>query len=592
MLNKKFITTPLVPEELRVPLTEVPAHKPSIFRIFGIGWSIFLLIHFALRARIRRRSNPREMAIRIRKLFEELGGMWIKLGQVLSMRNDLFSPEFCNELLQLQDQAFAFPSEVAHRMIEESLGCRISHVFDHFEEKPFAAASLSQVHKAFLREQCVWVAIKVQRPFASAIFRYDFGFLSLAFRGLELVGFAKHFHWGEMLCEIKTFMEEELDYRHEASEMKKMRKLLKEHKIYVPKVFTKFATRTLLVSEFLPAVFMSDYVKMSRNNPQRVAAWLDENQLDPKKIARRLLQSLMRQMFEDYSFHGDLHPGNIILLRKNRLALIDFGNTGSFDKDFVSRYDQYTRAMASGNLSTAADMFLLFAGSIPIVDTAEVKKEVVKALQEAQRRSSITNLPFQEKSLAATSAEINALVLRYKFDMNWSLLKMGRTFAAVDQTIGVLNPQIDYVKETRRYYLSSAARRKGSNLQAISGLMQKISDLSNVIMPIVASRAIQFKGTLTHGARIAAFLLRLVSVGLGVALIVFLWGYFYQHHHRIIQTYHDSHHNEFTAFIEHIPHVPMIGVLVTGLALIKLTRFIQTMKKAPVRLPGNAAANN
>ena len=93
MLNKKFITTALVPEELRVPLTEVPAHKPSIFRIFGIGWSIFLLIHFALRARIRRRSNPREMAIRIRKLFEDLGGMWIKLGQVLSMRNDLFSPE-------------------------------------------------------------------------------------------------------------------------------------------------------------------------------------------------------------------------------------------------------------------------------------------------------------------------------------------------------------------------------------------------------------------------------------------------------------------------------------------------------------------
>ena len=592
MLDKKFITTPLVPEGTRPPLTEVPASKPSFFRIFGIGWSIFLLLHFALRARIRRRSNPREMAIRIRKLFEQLGGMWIKLGQVLSMRNDLFSPEFCNELLQLQDQAFAFPSEVSRQIIEESLGCPVSAVFDQYEEKPFAAASLSQVHKAYLREQCVWVAIKVQRPFALELFRYDFWWLATVFRGLELLGFAPHFHWGEMLSEIKTFMEEELDYRHEASEMKKMRKLLRSHKIYVPKVFTRFATAKILVSEYLPAVFMSDFVKVSRTDPQRVAVWLDENQLDPKKIARRLLQSLMRQMFEDFSFHGDLHPGNILLLRKNRLALIDFGNTGSFDKDFVSRYDQYTRAMASGNLSTAADMFLLFAGSIPIVDTAEVKKEVVKALQEAQRRSSITNLPFQEKSLAATSAEINALVLRYKFDMNWSLLKMGRTFAAVDQTIGVLNPSIDYVKETRRYYEKSAARRKGSNLQAISGLMQKISDLSNVIMPIVASRAIQFKGTLTHGARIAAFLLRLVSLGLGGALIVFLWGYFYQHEHQAVRNYHDTHHNELTALIEHIPHVPMLGVVILGIALIKLTRFIQSMKKPPVRLPGNSAASN
>ena len=592
MLKKKYLTTPLVPDAERVPLKEVPVQKPTIFRIVGIGWSICLLVNFALRARIRRRANPLEMAHRIRQLFEMLGGMWIKLGQVLSMRNDLFSPEFCNELLQLQDQAFAFPSHISRQMVEDSLGCPVEAVFDHFEEKPFAAASLSQVHKAFLREQSVWVAVKVQRPYALEIFRHDFWWLSLTFNALELMHVAEHFHWKEMLKEIKGFMEEELDYRHEASEMKKMRKILRAHKIYVPKVFTNYASRTVLVSEFLPAVFMSDFVKMARKDPQRVAAWLDENELEPKKIARRLLQSLMRQMFEDYSFHGDLHPGNILLLRKNRLALIDFGNTGSFDKDFISRYDQYTRAMASGNLSTAADMFLLFAGSIPIVDTTEVKKEVVRALQEAQRKSNIPNLPFQEKSLAATSAEINALVLKYKFDMNWNLLKMGRTFAAVDQTIGVLNPHIDYVKETRRYYIKSAQRRKGSTMQVFSQLIQKVSDLSNVVMPLIASRAIQFKGTLTYGTRAMAFILKMVSLTLGLGVLIGLWGYFYQHHSGVVMSYHDNHQNKFTDFIEHIPHVSMLLVIVLGVAVFNLARFVQTIKKKPVRLPGSSVSSH
>jgi len=591
MVKKKLYTTPLIQQSEKKPLIEVPVKKPSVFRILRIGSSVLQLLFSSVKMRFsHRHASPRETAFKIRQLFEVLGGMGIKMGQVLSMRNDLFSVEFCDELLKLQDQAFAFPSELSIQLIEQSIGCPVDHVFENLDPKPFAAASLSQVHKAKLRGRDIDVAVKVQRPYARETFEYDFWWLSLCFNTLSHFRIAEHFHWKEMLTEIKGFMEEELDYRHEASEMKRMRKLLKAHKVYVPKVFLMYTTRTLLVMEFLPGVFMSDYVKVARAEPHRVAAWLEDNQLNPKRLARRLLQSLMRQMFEDYAFHGDLHPGNIILLRKNRIALVDFGNTGTFDRDFIAKYEQYSRALASGNFSTAADMFLLFAGSIPSVDTAQVKKDVIRALQEAQRKSGIRNLPFHEKSLAATSAEMNAIIAKYKFDMNWSLLRMGRTFAALDQTIGILNPDINYVKETRKYYVKSAERRKGDSLRKFQVLMEKVSDISTIFIPLLASRAIQFKGSMGHGVRAAAFLLKLTLFGLGIALVVSAWAYLHQHHFKAVRDIHDRYDNWFLTLVEIMPHLERYewaGVLTMLLAFsVGLRKFLRRLYQPPIRLPG------
>lgn len=580
MLKKKHHTTPLTDPGERAPLRELPVSKPGILRGVVLLMELGALLSFILKNSILRRSDPLQTAIRFRALFESFGGMWMKLGQVMSMRTDLFSPEFCNELLHLQDKATSFPGAEARRRIEASLGCTIEDIFDHYEERPFAAASLSQVHRAFLREQQMWIVIKVQRPFSRAMFRHDFFWLSLTFGLLEKLRIGKNFRWSEMLEEVQNFMEEELDYRNEAAELKRMRKLLKSHKIYVPKVVQKYATETVLVIEYLPAVFVSDYVRALRENPRRLAAWIEENDLEPKKIARRLIQSLLRQMFEDFSFHGDLHPGNIVLLRNNRIAFIDFGSIGRLDRDFISRYDQYTRAMAAGNLSTAADMFLLFAGSLPDVDPVEVKRELVKALQHAQRLSSIDNIPFQEKSLAATSARINALVFGYGFDMNWGLLKLGRTFAALDQTIGVLHPTIDYVKETKRYYID-AAERRSVGLKDLSGAIQKVSDITNIAMPLLTSRAVQFKGTLSHGARLMVFLMGLVWLAFGGLLLVVGWAYLYQRRSSLVTGFHLDHasDNRFLLIVESMPKVGAMEVFAVGLVVLLITRFVSNLKK-------------
>ena len=592
MLKEKFYTTPLVEPGERLSPEEAEVSRPGIFRSVFLLWELLCLLGFVAWTRLSKNEDPYRTAVRIRALFESFGGMWMKVGQVMSMRTDLFSSEFCKELLHLQDKASGFPASESRRRIEASLGCRIEDVFDHYEEKPFAAASLSQVHRAFLREQQMWVAIKVQRPYSRAYFKHDFIWLSIGFGLLQMLRIGRNFHWSEMLEEVKSFMEEELDYRNEAAEMRRMKKLLKRHKVYVPKVVMKYVSDTIMVSEFLPAVFVSDYVRVLRQDPQRVAAWLAENDLQPKKIARRLLHSLLRQMFEDFSFHGDLHPGNILLLRKNRLALIDFGSIGRLDRDFINRYDQYSRAMATGSLSSAADMFLLFAGSLPDVDPVEVKRELVKALQHAQRLSSIDSIPFQEKSLAATSARINGLVLDYGFDINWSLLKLGRTFAAVDQTIGVLHPQIDYVKETKRYYVDSAERRK-VGIRELGVALQKIGDITSIAMPLLTSRAVKFKGTLSHGARLMVFIMSLAWLAFGLLLVVLGWAYLYQRNISIVQRFHGSDlaNNRFILIVQSMPAVGTLDVLVAGLMMLMLTRFVSNLKKPSFSRIAGATGN-
>ncbi|MEM7396524.1 MAG: AarF/ABC1/UbiB kinase family protein, partial [Verrucomicrobiota bacterium] len=338
----------------------------------------------------------------------------MKVGQVLAMRTDLYSMEFCDEMSNLQDRAFAFDSAVSRQIIEENLGGQtIDQVFDRFNPSPFAAASLSQVHKGRLRKNKQWVAIKVQRPFAKEYFEYDFRWLSRIARCCEKQGILPNYQWGQMIAEIDQLMREELDYRHEGSEMKRMRGILKEHNVYVPRVYFKYNTRVLLVMEFLDGIFMSDYIKVQRKDPARTRKWCKKNKIRPKKLATVLLKTLMRQVYEDYVFHGDLHPGNIVILRGNKVAFIDFGNTGIFDIDFSTKYDQYSRAIGECALNKAADLFLLLAGRLPVMDIDEVKQKLVRSLQRQQALCRIKNLPFHEKSLSATTGEMNRLTVEY-----------------------------------------------------------------------------------------------------------------------------------------------------------------------------------
>src|SRR6516165_2556839 len=177
--------------------------------------------------------------------------------------------------------------------------------------------------------------------------------------------FVPDLRWEEMLWELDQIVAEEIDYRFEASNMRRMRKSLWPHRVYVPKVFPSYCTKQVLVTEFIDGVLMTDYIRMLGDDPQRCAAWCAENKIRPRLVARRLYNSLLRQLLEDNLFHGDPHPGNIMLLRNSRIALIDFGTVGSMEREYHQKFGLLFKAMAGQDYAKSADLLLLLSGALP-----------------------------------------------------------------------------------------------------------------------------------------------------------------------------------------------------------------------------------
>ncbi|KAL1528435.1 hypothetical protein AB1Y20_009783 [Prymnesium parvum] len=251
-------------------------------------------------------SNARELAKDARVNMEKLGPTYIKMGQMMSVRPDILPQAALDELQVLQDGVKGFPTETAIATVEKELGRPLMEVFDEFAEEPVAAASLAQVYKARLRSTGEYVAVKVQRPGVQALVSKDLYVLRRAaevYQGLvERFAPQQRTDYIALLNEWAVGFYTELDFKNEATNMKRMRLLFEEQNVkgvLVPSVYDEYTTRKVLVSQWV------DGVKLSECEPDEIA-------------------ELIKVGF----FHSDPHPGNLIRLNdqsEHKLALIDFG---------------------------------------------------------------------------------------------------------------------------------------------------------------------------------------------------------------------------------------------------------------------------
>ncbi|MCE9670141.1 AarF/UbiB family protein [Myxococcus stipitatus] len=253
-------------------------------------------------------------ARRFRMLLSDLGPTFIKLGQVLSTRADLLPAEFIDELSLLQDHVEPIPLEQVHAQIRDSLGKESSELFARIDEVPLAAASIAQVHRAVTLEG-EEVVVKVQRPGIAASIDSDLAVLRNLARLLEAVVEETGIYTPTgIVDEFDRAIHEELDFINEATNV---RAFLENHRerpyLVIPRVYSSLSSRTVLTLEFIRGV---------KINQARLS---DE---DRKVIAQHILEASFRQLFDDGLFHGDPHPGNLLLLEGNRLALLDFGVVG------------------------------------------------------------------------------------------------------------------------------------------------------------------------------------------------------------------------------------------------------------------------
>ncbi len=495
---------------------------------------LFAFIGFFFRAnwrKVTRRADPVTTGRDLRAVFERLGGMWMKVGQLMSLRRDVLPEAMCDELANLQHRAHGFSPEIAMAVIERELGTTIEHVFSAFDPKPFAAASLSQVHVARLRKSSIDVVVKVLRPGVREKFERDLRILRFIATRLNRIPSLRQFRLRDALGEFEQIFREETDYRYEISNMRAMRKSTKGHKLYIPKVFADISTQDMIVMERVSGVLMSDFIRIRREEPGLVRAWLKANNIDSHLVGQRLLISFMRQLFENNLFHADLHPGNIILLRDSRIALIDMGSVGSLDREFLTLYRGVQRALAERDYGRAADLQLRLCAQLPSRNLHELRMELARTLRIWSDRTRVKHLPFHDRSVNTGAAEVSRILYRFGAQQTWEFLKIARTLSTLDASLQHLHEDLDYIKTLQNYFKKAASRgmKKAFNLsklaQGISYVGATLEEYHLMMGPVLRASAFSFEATMSKASRVFALVVRIGLAGLAIGTAVLGYRY-------------------------------------------------------------------
>mmetsp|Transcript_3840 Transcript_3840/g.11450 ORF Transcript_3840/g.11450 Transcript_3840/m.11450 type:complete len:761 (+) Transcript_3840:40-2322(+) len=272
-------------------------------------------------------KNQRQLARDFRIVLEKLGPTFVKFGQVLSIRPDIVGQDASDELAMLQDSVPVFPSDIARQVVEEELGRKIEEVFSEFSQEPVAAASLAQVYKGRLRDSGKEVAVKVQRPGLLPIVTKD---LYVMRRGVEWAEpirkrfSAEKTDYMELLNTWASGFYEELDFTNEAFNQIQFKELLAKSglkNVMVPEVIMEYSTRRLLISEWV------DGIKLTKASPEQIKDLIDIGN-----------EAFLTQLLDWGVFHGDPHPGNLLVTPEGKLCILDFGLMASIpaeDRDLM-----------------------------------------------------------------------------------------------------------------------------------------------------------------------------------------------------------------------------------------------------------------
>ncbi len=312
-----------------VPALITPRRFPPIARMFTVVFTLAkAIVPWFVRKKLNRFATPeasREfLSVKLRKAVERLGAAYIKLGQIISSGEGLFPTELVEEFKRCRDQVPAEPFEVVRLIVEQDLGARLNDVFSEFDEKPLAAASIAQVHRARLvtGEE---VVVKVQRPDVSTKVRRDLQVMS--WLAPHMIGRIPVAALANPPALVELFAEtivEELDFRMEAANMLDIAKMLRdlEQEWYVvPRPHPELVTRRVLVMERLQGFNFDDVESMH-------AAGIDTEQ-----VLRTGMIAFMEGALIHGVFHGDLHGGNLFVMQDGRTALLDFGIVGRLSTD-------------------------------------------------------------------------------------------------------------------------------------------------------------------------------------------------------------------------------------------------------------------
>jgi ubiquinone biosynthesis protein len=387
-----------------------------------------------------RRTDRPSGPVRFRLALEELGGSFVKLGQMLAFQPDLLSLDYCNALYDLLDHVKPFDYADVERIFSEEHGRRPDELFDRIDRQPLAAASVGQVHIAWLAGRKL--AVKVQRPAVQEEFEGDIRIMAGTIRIIERLRLRRLAWVADPMREFIAWTREELDYRNEARYMDLLRHNAREQpQEHVPGVLWELTSRRTLTAEFLEGVTAVTYIRAVEHNDEVAIRRMSREHLDVAAFAAHVIDNFLHDSFRHGLFHADLHPANLVILPAGRVGYVDFGITGVLSQYSRRHLIGVTLSLLRGDVGALCDAFCRVATAGPGADQRAFR-EGLEQLAENWYELRAGRRRLRRK---ITMVMLDMLVLSRRAGI-WperDVIKFIRSAIAVDGLLARLMPSFD-----------------------------------------------------------------------------------------------------------------------------------------------------
>ncbi|MCI0653712.1 MAG: AarF/UbiB family protein [Methylococcaceae bacterium] len=426
---------------------------------------------------------------RVRRALEEMGPTFIKLGQVLATRVDLFPPEWIREFEKLQDQVPSLPYEDLAKQVEEDLGAPIEEIFPSFEKEPLAAASIAQVHRARL-DNGDPVIVKIRRPNIRRVVEADLRLMERLAKVAESeLTELQRYHPQEVIRQFTLSLHRELDFATESRNAERMaRNFADNPSIVIPKMYWEWVGERINVQEYVEGI-------PARHHDTLVAAGLD-----CKRLAQRGADAVLKMVLIDGFFHADPHPGNLIFLQDDRIAFIDFGMTGWLSE---SRRDQIVgvlHALVNRDSTRVVDVLQEWAGDT-YIETAIVISEIDRFIDTYH------SLPLKQLDVAAMLSDLTSLIRNHELSLPPDLTMLFKALITLDGTGRQIDPDFDLVGQAApflekamlaRYRPDEIAKRSWRSVIGLSDLVTAIPQDLRRLLRALRSGALKINVDMTR----------------------------------------------------------------------------------------------
>lgn len=445
-----------------------------LIRLLRIALYFGLYYLGTLRNRIKGLTEEERHALdapRFRDLLEQLGGVFIKVGQQLSQRPDILPLAYCDELRDfLDDIGKKIPLSEVEAVIKRRTGQSIAETFLDFDPDPIGSASVSCVYKAqLLTGECV--AVKVRRPGIEKAFTADLKALKWVLHLVEFLTIWRPGMTRNLRVELERLLFEELDFLMEARYQEMFRTYLKRRKklrVTAPKVYHEYSCSELMVSEYIShetAYKMTDIIEAIEQNNQEFLGKLSRDRICPKKVAKQLVRSRYYTFHECPLFHGDPHQANIFVRPDNHIVMIDFGACGVFSERDRNQMWHLNRYYASENVAGMVNMVIGIMEPVePVRGLYQFRKDLTDAWWKGFYGIKSKHAEGWERSSVFLWLTYFQLVRKHQIPIGRNVVRMVRATLLYDTVAAALYPEINVFREFEKYR-DEVARRTRRRIQ-------------------------------------------------------------------------------------------------------------------------------